>query len=73
MTDNPEQTQAQAVKETIPLLLGTIAFALMTKTALESDASLIIKLLFFADQVAVLACLLTTIVDLIEAIHRRSR
>ena len=71
MTDNPEQTQAQAVKEAILYLLGTIAFALMTKTALESDASLIIKLFFFADQVAVLACLLTTIVDLIEAIHSR--
>ena len=71
MTDNPEQTQAQATKDAILYLLGTIAFALMTKTALESDASLIIKLLFFADQVAVLACLLTTIVDLIEAIHSR--
>ena len=73
MNAPPNPTQAQAVKETIPLLLGTIAFGLMAKTALQSDNSVIIKLLFFADMIALATDLLLHIHNIIEAIHRRSR
>ena len=74
MTDNPEQTQAQAVKEAILYLFLTIGFVVLYKAALmKSGAHEITKFVLAADVVTFATHTVALIISIIETIHRRNR